>query len=66
MATVENEAGEKIDYEAAVQLMDDEIRESLHRHLAPCSDQKFFDAYCEVHLKAFGKEFPPNASYLAW
>lgn len=44
-------------YEAAVALMDDEIREELHREIAPCSNQKFFDAYCKKHFKKYGEKF---------
>ena len=35
--TVENEYGVAIDFEEAVNLMDDDIRESLNAELAPCS-----------------------------
>lgn len=35
---VENMNGTKINYEAAVTFMDDEIREELHMELAPCSE----------------------------
>jgi len=44
-------------FENAVELMDDEIRERLHREIAPCTDKEFFDAYCEEHLKKYGEEF---------
>ena len=39
-----NKNGTEINYEAAVALMDDEIREQLHNELAPCEDQEFFSA----------------------
>lgn len=45
------------DFEAAVMLMDDDIREELHMEMAPCSEQEFFDAYCEAHWKKYKKEF---------
>ena len=44
-------------YEAAVNLMDDELRELLHANLAPCSEQEFFDAYLDAHCVKYGEEF---------
>lgn len=55
--TVKNESGKEVDYEEAVNLMDDDIREELHMELAPCSNQEFFDAYCARHLETFGESF---------
>lgn len=50
--------GLEVDFDAAVNLMDDEIREQLHSKLAPCSDQDFIDAYVEAHAQKFdGEEF---------
>lgn len=54
---VVNEWGTEIYYDAAVGLMDDEIRERLHGELAPCTDQEFFDAYVAAHEKKFGEEW---------
>lgn len=42
---------------ALAQYMDDEIRERLHREMAPCTNQEFFDAYCEAHEEKYGEEF---------
>lgn len=47
----------QVDFEAAVNLMDDEIREALHAELAPCTEQEFFDAYCKAHEEKYGDEF---------
>lgn len=47
----------QVDFEAAVNLMDDEIREALHAELAPCTEQEFFDAYCKAHEEKYGEEF---------
>lgn len=47
----------QVDFEAAVNLMDDEIREALHMEMAPCTEQEFFDAYCEVYEEKYGEEF---------
>ena len=57
MRIVKNEYGTEIDYEAAVMLMDDDIREKIHSDLAPCTDQEFFDAYCKAHEEKYGEDF---------
>ena len=44
-------------YEAAVNLMDDEIREKLHNEMAPCTDLEFLEAYMERHKEKYGSEF---------
>ncbi len=47
----------EISMEAAVNLMDDEIREQLHQKMAPCSDLEFLTAYLEEHFKKYGQKF---------
>ena len=47
----------QVDFEAAVNLMDDKIREALHAELAPCTEQEFFDAYCKAHEEKYGEKF---------
>lgn len=50
--------GKTIDFDAAVNLMDDEIREDLHNKMAPCTDQEFLDAYVQAHAAKYdGEEF---------
>ncbi len=49
--------GSEVDYEACVNLMDDEIREELNAELAPCSEQEFMDAYVARHAEKYGEEF---------
>ena len=49
--------GREVDFDAAVALMDDDIREELHAELSPCSVQRFFNAYLEQHYADFGEEF---------
>jgi hypothetical protein len=44
-------------YEAAVALMDDEIREDLNREMAPCTEEAFLVAYMGKHYKKYGFEF---------
>ena len=47
----------EIDFDAAVSLMDNEIREEIARDLAPCTEQEFFDAYCKAHEDKYGEEW---------
>ena len=47
----------RIDFDAAVNLMDNELREEIHNELAPCPDQKFITEYFRRHFKKFGEEF---------
>lgn len=54
---VVNQYGLILDRETVVSYMDDEIREHLHSQLAPCTEQKFFDAYCKAHEEKFGEPF---------
>lgn len=60
MDKVTTKTGSQVDFDAAVNLMDDEIREEVHSHLAPCSEQEFFDAYTARHAAKFGEEFVVN------
>lgn len=47
-----------VDYKDAEFYMDDEIREELHAEMVPCTEQEFFDAYCERHAEKFdGEDF---------
>ncbi|MCR5440016.1 MAG: hypothetical protein K6F01_11380 [Selenomonas sp.] len=52
--------GEMVDFDAAVNLMDDEIREELHAEIAPCSDQTFIDEYIKRHEAKYGETFEVN------
>ena len=49
--------GTEINYESAVELMDDEICESLNFELAPCTEQEFFTAYEKAHEEKYGEEW---------
>ena len=42
---------------AAVQLMDDEIREAIHADLAPCTDLEFLEEYMKRHEEKYGIAF---------
>lgn len=63
---VTNEYGQELDYEAAVNLMDDDIREALHMELAPCTDQQFFDAYTKAHAEKYGEEWELAKANPVW
>jgi hypothetical protein len=63
---VVNEYGVEIDFDAAVNLMDDKIREELHREMAPCTAQEFFDAYCKAHHEIFGEEWELSKRNPVW
>lgn len=59
---VTNDYGVDIDYDVAVNLMDDEIREQLHEELVmqsdeDCTEQKFFDEYCKAHEEKYGEKW---------
>lgn len=56
-STVTNRYDKELDYDAAVNLMDNGLREKLHQELAPCSDQEFFDAYVKLHAQTFGEDW---------
>ena len=44
-------------YDAAVALMDDEIREEVHADLAPCTDLEFLEEYMKRHKAKYGIDF---------
>jgi hypothetical protein len=44
-------------YKAAEMAMDDELREALHRDIAPCSDLVFLSAYMAEHRRKYGAAF---------
>ena len=44
-------------YNAAVALMDDDIREEIHAEISPCSELEFLTEYMQRHLKKYGIEF---------
>ena len=54
MTIVINSNGTSIDYDAAVALMDDDLREEVASDLAPCTEQEFFTEYCKRHAVKFG------------
>ena len=63
---VTNGNGTKINFDATIELMDDDIREDLNLELAPCTDQEFFTAYEKAHAKKFGEEWELSKSNPVW
>ena len=53
---VQDEDGRTVDYAAAVELMDDDLREQLHLEMAPCTNQEFYDAYVKAHAAKYNGE----------
>lgn len=45
------------DFDAFVNLMDDDLREQVHAAFAPCTEQEFIDHYCQFHAERFGEDF---------
>ena len=66
MKKVINRNGTEIDYESAVELMDDDVRESVAEELAPCTEQEFFTAYEFAHKKKFGEEWELSKENPVW
>lgn len=66
MTYVTNQAGYNLDYDTAVQLMDDDLREDIHSNLAPCTEQEFFDAYAAAHVAKYGEDWALNTTNLIW
>lgn len=52
--------GHQYDADAAINLMDDEIREKLHSARDWKSEQEFFDAYVKAHAETYCKDFVIN------
>ena len=44
-------------YNTAVMLMDDDIRESVHADLSPCSEVDFLAEYMRRHVNEYGENF---------
>lgn len=60
-ARVVDAKGNEIDFEAAVNLMDDEIREDMHDNYEPGFDnpQAFLEEYARRHQEKYGESFAP-------
>lgn len=66
MNEVVNKNGKAIDFEAAVNLMDDEIRETLHNDGTERTEQEFFSAYEKAHEAKYGTEWELSKSNPTW
>lgn len=53
-------AGLEVDFDAAVNLMDDETREEVHSAFSGQTKQDFVDQYAVAHRAKFGKDFVVN------
>ena len=60
-----NTNGHEIDFEAAVQMMDDEIREALADEGFE-SEQEFFAAYEKAHAEKYGTEWELSKANPVW
>lgn len=50
-----NNSGKVLDFEAAVTLMDEDLRESLANRQDWQSEQEFFAAYEQAHAQKYGE-----------
>lgn len=56
--TIVNEYGYEMDYDAAVNMMDDDLRKAIYNWITePITPQQFFDTYRKEHYKKFGEVF---------
>ena len=62
MTMVVNNNCASIDYDAAVALMDDDLREAVAADLAPCTEQEFFTEYCKRYSIKFGASWELDKS----
>lgn len=57
-----NSNGASISYGAAVELMEDDLREEVAADIAPCTEQEFFAEYCRRYLAKYGEEWELDKS----
>lgn len=58
MTAITDINGKEIDFDAAVMLMDDDLREELHAEGIE-NEQEFLERYAAAHQKRFSEEFAP-------
>ena len=66
MTEVVNAHGTKLDFDAAVNLMDDEVREIVHSHPEELTPQGFFEMYCQAHWLHFNEDFELTKRNPTW
>ena len=54
---MKNALGTEIDFNKAVEHMDEELREQVQCRLGPCSDEEFFFTYATLHYETYGEVF---------
>ncbi len=64
MITIINKNGSEIDFEAAVSLMDSEIRENICGTVD--TEQEFFAAYEKAHEAKYGEEWELSKANPIW
>jgi hypothetical protein len=64
MSKVKNASGLEIDFDAAVNLMDDDVREKIHG--AADTEQEFFAAYERAHEKKYGEPWELSKANPTW
>ena len=58
---IQNEWGVSIPFDTFLVYADDIIREFIHDHIDfSCTEQEFFNMYCEEHFNKYGEEFELN------
>lgn len=60
-----NMNGAAVDFEAAINMMDDEIREQLHAEGYE-TEQDFFTAYEKAHAEKYGEEWELSKENPVW
>lgn len=58
--------GKQIDWEAAFNLMDEDLCNAIASAMAPCTEQEYYDEYCKRHLVKFGVQFAPDDEGGQW
>mgnify|MGYP000879774136 CR=1 FL=1 len=57
---VKNQHGKEVNFDEALKLMDEDLREKVAYELSLSSDQEFFNKYAEAHKKKFGDTWGPD------
>ena len=57
---VKNKYGKEVNFDKALELMDEDLREKVAYELSLSSDQEFFNKYAEAHKKKFGDTWGPD------
>lgn len=66
MKNVINRNGYELDFEAAVEMMDDDLREELANSGEYETEQEFFTAYEAAHEKKFGEAWELSKANPVW